>query len=170
MNLKKSTDKDTAKRSFQEKDIFHLRMGHNIGYEQNGKGEGFVRPVIIFKKLNKEMFFGIPLSTQLKEGSFYFRFTFYKSSKIVENTAILAQMRLFSAKRLLNKIGKIENGQYEALASKLEELMRVTPQSKTAGGPEGNKSVILPQRQDDVKGDFYKEETMSQKKSQKGSV
>lgn len=49
-------------------------MGQNIGFEQNGKGDNFVRPVIILKKFNKNMFFGIPLSTQIKDGKFYYYF------------------------------------------------------------------------------------------------
>ena len=35
----------------------------NIGFEQSGKGDEFLRPVLILKRLTKEMFFGIPLST-----------------------------------------------------------------------------------------------------------
>ena len=46
---------------FKERDIFYMNMGKNIGFEQDGKGENFVRPVVIIKGFNKNMFFGIPL-------------------------------------------------------------------------------------------------------------
>jgi mRNA interferase MazF len=34
--------------------FFYMKMGKNLGFEQNGKGENFVRPVIILKKFNKK--------------------------------------------------------------------------------------------------------------------
>jgi len=55
--IKKETNKEKKYRIFKEKEIFYLKMGENIGFEQNGKGEDFVRPIIILKKFNKDMFF-----------------------------------------------------------------------------------------------------------------
>lgn len=60
--IKKETNKEKKYRNFKEKEIFYLKMGENIGFEQNGKGEDFVRPIIILKKFNKDMFFGISTS------------------------------------------------------------------------------------------------------------
>ena len=39
----------------KERDIIFLRLGQNVGYEQDGKGEEFLRPVIVYKKFNKNM-------------------------------------------------------------------------------------------------------------------
>ena len=62
-SIKKETNKEKILVGFKDRDIFYIKMGQNIGFEQNGKGENFVRPVVVFKKFNKNMFFGIPLST-----------------------------------------------------------------------------------------------------------
>jgi mRNA interferase MazF len=48
------------------------------------------------------MFFGIPLSTKIKDGKFYHEFEFSKNGKLITNIALLSQMRLYSTKRLLN--------------------------------------------------------------------
>ena len=95
-------------------------MGNNIGFEQNGKGKEFVRPVIVYKKLTKDMFIGIPLTTTQREGSFFFNFKFL-SHKI--STAILIQSRLYSTKRLLNKIGVIDKSDYEKLKGKYLKIL-----------------------------------------------
>lgn len=50
-NVKKSVQQETKIRHYKEREIFYLKMGQNIGFEQNGKGENFVRPVIILKEL-----------------------------------------------------------------------------------------------------------------------
>jgi len=104
-----------------------MNMGENLGFEQNGKGENFVRPVIVFKKFNRNMFLGIPLSSQVKDGSYFFKFEFDKRSKhgvvVSKNIAILVQMRLYSNKRLLNKIGVINKDKFEKMSEELKKLI-----------------------------------------------
>lgn len=112
---KKMTNYDKRFRSFKERDIFYCKIGQNIGFEQNGKGKEFVRPVIILKKFNKFMFFGIPLSTQIKEGIFYHKFEFTKNDNLITNIALLSQLKLFSSNRLLNKIGVINKTEFEEI-------------------------------------------------------
>jgi mRNA interferase MazF len=108
---------------FKERDIFYMNMGKNIGFEQDGKGENFVRPVVIIKGFNKNMFFGIPLSTKMKEGKFYYKFQFQKKDELVENIALLSQMRLFSTKRLLNKIGVISKKDFIKMKNEFKSLI-----------------------------------------------
>ena len=108
---------------FKERDIFYMNMGKNIGFEQDGKGENFVRPVVIIKGFNKNMFFGIPLSTKMKEGKFYYKFRFQNKDELVENIALLSQMRLFSTKRLLNKIGVISKEDFIKMKNEFKSLI-----------------------------------------------
>ena len=108
---------------FKERDIFYMNMGKNIGFEQDGKGENFVRPVVIIKGFNKNMFFGIPLSTKIKEGKFYYKFQFQKKDELVKNIALLSQMRLFSTKRLLNKIGVISKEDFIKMKNEFKNLI-----------------------------------------------
>lgn len=108
---------------FKNRDIFYMKMGKNIGYEQDGKGDDFVRPVVIIKGFNESMFFGIPLSTKIKDSKFYYKFQFNKKDKVVVNVALLSQMRLFSTKRLLNKIGMISMDDFEKMKSKFKKLI-----------------------------------------------
>lgn len=122
-NIKKEIAKENISVGFKNRDIFYMNMGKNIGFEQDGKGENFVRPVVIVKGFNKNMFFGIPLSTKIKEGKFYYRFTFCKKDKEIENIALLSQMRLFSTKRLLNKIGMMKINDFENMKNKFKELI-----------------------------------------------
>jgi len=42
--------------SFKEREIFWTRIGYNIGSEEYGKGNEFQRPVIIIKKISKDLF------------------------------------------------------------------------------------------------------------------
>lgn len=121
--VKKETNQENITFGFRDRDIFYIKMGKNIGFEQNGKGENFVRPIVVFKKFNKNMFFGIPLSTQLKDGRFYYNFQFQKNDKISTNIALLSQMKLYSTNRLLNKIGVMSKDDFERLKDKFKKLI-----------------------------------------------
>jgi len=114
-------------RSFKERDIFYIKMGHNIGFEQDGKGKDFTRSVIILRKLTKDLFIGIPTTTKYKEGSFFYNFEFkektLKGIKLNKDTAILAQIRVFSSARLINNIGVISKEDFFKLKDRLKDLI-----------------------------------------------
>ena len=90
--------------------FFHLRevwwcsLGANIGFEQDGKGEQFSRPVLILKKFNNEIGWVLPLTTREKLGMYYAP-VFLGDGK--KRMAILSQLRLIDAKRLYRKVGTL---------------------------------------------------------------
>jgi hypothetical protein len=106
----------------RQREIYWANIGENIGFEQNGKGEDFMRPLLIFKKFSNTMFFGIPLSTQQKEGDWFFEFSFLEDKS---STALIVQGRLFDAKRLDRKIGKMSIEDFESLKMSFKELFNV---------------------------------------------
>ena len=57
--LKKEIDKREKILKFRERDIWFLNIGKNIGYEQNGKGEEFLRPVVVLRKFSNRYFLAI---------------------------------------------------------------------------------------------------------------
>jgi len=75
-NIKINIEKKKEKIYFKEREIYWANIGENIGFEQGGKGDDFTRPLLIFKKFSNNIFFGIPLSTKRKNGSFFFEFIF----------------------------------------------------------------------------------------------
>ncbi len=121
--IKKQIHKENIILGYKNRDIFYMKMGENIGFEQNGKGENFVRPVVIIKGFNENMFFGVPLSTKIKDGKFYYTFEFKKQNTTIINNALLSQMKLFSTKRLLNKIGIINQDDFKNLKIKFKKLI-----------------------------------------------
>ena len=121
--IKKNVQEDEKNRLFKQRDIFFINMGQNIGFEQNGKDENFVRPIVILKKITNQMFIGIPLSSQIKDGDWFFKFEFNIKDKISLNIAILPQIRMFSSKRLLNKIGVMKIEDFEKMKDKIKKFI-----------------------------------------------
>lgn len=117
---KKVLDSLRNKKTFHEREIWFIKIGENIGFEQNGKGDEFLRPVIILKKFSKNVFVGIPLTKTVKDTKFYASFTF----KGITSSAILSQIRLFDSKRLAYPIGRMSQGDYDVVKQKLIALLQ----------------------------------------------
>ncbi len=117
---KESLHAQSQRPYFKEREIWYCHFGINVGFEQDGQGEDFLRPVIIFKKFNKEIFLAIPLTRILKESKYYFNFEFRSG---VKSSVILSQIRLIDAKRLSHKIGHINTKDFIELIKKLKEIL-----------------------------------------------
>jgi len=104
---------------FHERDIWFSHLGTNIGFEQDGKGENFGRPVVVFRKFNNEVFWAIPLTTRNKGGKFY---TAIDLGDGVNRMAILSQLRLLDAKRLYQKIGVINEVTHKLIEENIIKL------------------------------------------------
>lgn len=59
----------------KEGEVWMCTLGKNIGFEQNGSGDSFSRPVMIIKKFNNHMFWTIALSTKQNRFDFYYNNT-----------------------------------------------------------------------------------------------
>ena len=104
---------------FHEREVWSASIGANIGFEQDGKGCSFLRPIIIIKKFNNEIFWCLPLTRNQKKGKYYSSFILNNSI----STAILSQIRLIDSKRLQYKIGDISQRDYVDIKEKLKQFL-----------------------------------------------
>ena len=118
---KKRIELQDQKFTFKVREIYWLKIGQNIGYDVYGKGDEFLRPVLILRKFSKDSFLGIPLTSQDKDDMFHFKFIPINKTK--NNYAILSQVKLFSSKRIKSKLGKISKEDFINLKNKLKELI-----------------------------------------------
>ena len=119
-NIKKETHKRiTDDVYFKEREVWWVRLGVNIGFEQDGTGEQYARPVVVIKKYNPEVFLIVPLSTTGKRGKYYFSIGNIDGKEAV---AILSQIRLIDAHRLVKHIGIIEKRLFSSLVNAVVEV------------------------------------------------
>jgi len=121
---KKKSDihNDTQSRVyFNEREIWWCSLGLNVGYEQDGKGEDFTRPIIILKQFNKEVFWALPLTTRPKVGKYYFPVDLGDGK---ERRITLSQLRLVDAKRLRNKFAVLPEKQFVELKKAVRALLQ----------------------------------------------
>lgn len=117
--IKRRVEKKENRVYFQPRDIFFCSIGENVGFEQDGRGKEFLRPVVVVKKFNNEVFLGIPLTRTEKKGKYYFVFNLNNPKSV----AILSQIRLFDAKRIKYKVGMINEKDFSVLKEKVKQLL-----------------------------------------------
>lgn len=81
---------------YREGDIFWTSIGENVGFEEDGKGERYLRPVLIISGISRTLFLGAPLSTTSKNGKFYCHITV----RGVPNIIMFNQIRVFDSSRI----------------------------------------------------------------------
>jgi len=100
-------------------EIYNCMLGKNIGYEQSGKGDKFLRPILVYKKFSRFTILAIPLSTTQKRGKYYFEFSFLENKTSV---ALLSQIRLIDTRRLYKKLGRISKKDFENLEDEINKI------------------------------------------------
>jgi mRNA interferase MazF len=126
--VKKETAKNKMKLSIKSRDIYWAKIGQNIGHEEYGKGKDFLRPIIVIRQLTGDLFIGVPTTTTVKEDNDYFHNINYtdKTNIKINSTAMLLQLKVFSKKRLLNKIGTVHKQKFKIITEKLKSLIDPT--------------------------------------------
>lgn len=94
---------------FKEREVWWSWAGANIGLEQDGKGEYFMRPLLVFKKFNKETLWTLPVTTKVKHNTFHQSIDLFDG---VPRYVNLSQLKLVDAKRLRKKIGTIQEAEH----------------------------------------------------------
>lgn len=89
--------------SVKEGEVWWGGIGENVGIEINGKSTRFSRPILIMRKLSREGFMGVPLTSQPKNGAWYAGIEFLGAKQY----AAICQARVFSVNRLYDKMGTL---------------------------------------------------------------
>jgi mRNA interferase MazF len=103
-------------------EIWWCSIGVNVGTEIYGKGEYYLRPVIIINAEIGESFIGIPLTSRIKTGK-YCCVVKVKEGKL--STALIHQIRNFDKRRLIKKIGILELENYKKVLNQLCVLYKI---------------------------------------------
>ncbi len=127
-NIKKDTNSIKRNIGIKVREIYWVKLGQNIGDEEYGKGENFLRPVLVIRGLTKDLFLGIPTTSKIRSGKDYFHTIYYKDNlnRNITSSCMLLQLKTFSKKRILNKIGKINESEFKIILEKIKKMIDPT--------------------------------------------
>ncbi|MBI4117342.1 MAG: type II toxin-antitoxin system PemK/MazF family toxin [Parcubacteria group bacterium] len=118
--LKEQIDKISRRLFFHEREVWWCSLGVNIGFEQDGSGKEYRRPVLILKGFSKNTCLIIPLTAATKN---------HPMRPLVgpvegkEARALLSQIRVIDSKRLVHKIGFIDKKVFEQIRKIIKDML-----------------------------------------------
>ena len=113
------TQREEQNRWCQPRDIWWGSLGVNVGYEQDGKGTSFLRPVVILRSFGIHTALVVPLTTSKKKNMYHVSLG---TQTGVQSYAIVTQIRLIDTKRLFEKRGKVDEKVFEIIKEAIKTL------------------------------------------------
>jgi mRNA-degrading endonuclease toxin of MazEF toxin-antitoxin module len=110
-------DKESAI-AFKEGEVWWCAIGLNVGEEVYGKGTSFARPVLVFRKLTRNSFLGLPLTGSEKKGSWYVPLELPSR----KSSIMLNQAKVIDKKRLRDKIVTVNVSDFRLIKKLFHEL------------------------------------------------
>jgi mRNA interferase MazF len=105
---------------YHEREVWWCALGVNVGFEQDGTGANYDRPVLIIRGFNPHVFFGVALTGRKREGKYYVSVGEIEGR---EASVILSQARLIDSKRLIRKMATMSEEQFEEVCVALQRTL-----------------------------------------------
>jgi len=105
---------------YHERQIRWCRLGVNVGFEQDGTGEGFSRPVLIIKGLSRNVCIVVPLTTAIKNNKYFIPLGIVDGK---EAAVIISQIRLIDTKRLYKQITTLDKNIFADIQKAVRNLL-----------------------------------------------
>ena len=121
MPVKENIQNAGILRRFKEWELWWCAIGENVGIEINGKGDMFMRPVIVYHKFSRFGFMGIPLTSQdhtAEAPDWYIKFRFKEKDQF----AAMHQLERISTFRLCRKMGELDDEDIKKIVAGFAKL------------------------------------------------
>ena len=105
---------------YSKRDIWWCSLGVNVGFEQDGTGKSYERPVVVLRGFSRAVCLVIPLTTSTKENKYHVALGDIDSKPAA---AIISQIRLVDTKRFIDKIGMLDKVKFEEMKNAVKALL-----------------------------------------------
>jgi mRNA interferase MazF len=103
-----------------ERELWWCTLGINVGFEQDGSGTEFRRPVLILKGLSKETCLIVPLTTSANVHKFRPAIGLVGGKEVC---ALLSQIKVIDTKRLVSKIGYLDEKMFQSIRKTVKDML-----------------------------------------------
>lgn len=119
-NEEKKKTNEEHPRLYTVREIWWCRLGINVGTEQDGKGDRFLRPCIILRAFGPDACLVVPLTTSAREHPLRVPVGDVQGEKARAN---ISQMRIIDTRRLIEKVGFLEVHLFQELKKRVKALL-----------------------------------------------
>ena len=105
---------------YHERQVWWCSLGANIGFEQDGTGDDYQRPVLILRGISRNTCYIVPLTTSTQKHKLRIRIGLVDGKQA---TALISQIKLIDTKRLVNKLGFIDQKAFVLVRKAAKDLL-----------------------------------------------
>ena len=117
---KKRIDASEENKLYHERQMWWCSLGANVGSEQDGTGEEHQRPVLILKGMSRNTCYVVPLTTSTSRHKLRVPIGLVEEKQAA---ALMSQVRLVDTKRLVNKIGFLDQDTFKVVRKAAKALL-----------------------------------------------
>ncbi len=118
---KKEIHDDNKNKLYHARELWWCNLGINIGFEEDGTGSDYERPVLILRGLSANTCFVAPLTTSKNKHPMRIPIGILEENG-KENSVIISQMRIIDTRRLIDKIGFLDIKKFEEIRKIVRNL------------------------------------------------
>lgn len=120
---KKKLNTNTERKFYHEREIWWCRLGANVGFEQDGKGVDFQRPVLVIRAWSRETCVVLPLTTSRRQNKYLINIGPIIADSETESQVIISQIRLIDTKRLEDRITILNKEKFFEIKKTLKDIL-----------------------------------------------
>ena len=118
-NKKKKQTHSCKGRFYHEREIWWCSLGANVGYEQDGQGSLFQRPVLVIKGLSLDTCIVVPLTTSGEAHPMRISLGMIDGK---EAFAIISQLRVVDTRRFTERLHIVSKAMFKTIQKTIREL------------------------------------------------
>jgi mRNA-degrading endonuclease toxin of MazEF toxin-antitoxin module len=105
---------------YREREMWWCSLGTNVGFRARWNWRRTSAPVLILRSMSRNTCYVVPLTTSLKRHKYRIDIGEVEGKRAV---AIMSQMRLIDTKRLVNKLGFLNQNIFAVVRKAAKELL-----------------------------------------------
>jgi mRNA-degrading endonuclease toxin of MazEF toxin-antitoxin module len=118
--IKKDIHLKNESKLYHAREIWWCSLGVNVGFEQDGDGKEYQRPVLVFKGFSANTCLIFPLTTSAEKHKMRISIGTVDGK---EASIILSQPRIIDTKRLVEKVEFLDKEIFEIIRKAVKELL-----------------------------------------------
>ncbi|MCL5781747.1 MAG: type II toxin-antitoxin system PemK/MazF family toxin [Patescibacteria group bacterium] len=118
--LKKVIHDDGENHFYHEREIWWCSLVVNVGFEEDGKGSQFERPVLIIRGFSRRLCWIVPLSSSPKINPYYIPIGMVDGEIA---SALISHLRLIDNKRFINRVGYLDREVFQKTKQAIKALL-----------------------------------------------
>lgn len=118
--IKKGIDSISEGRFYKPREIWWIKFGINVGFEQNGGENNYERTGLVLKFFSRHICLVLPITTSKKENKYHFPIGNITGK---ESFVILSQVRLIDTRRFINRVAILDQKTFEEIKNSFRDLI-----------------------------------------------